>query len=262
LRSGHWQDLATTDFGRVDPEKTVALLPVAAIEQHGPHLPLATDALINDAVVRAALERLPSGVSLLVLPAQNVGLSPEHTSFAGTLSIRDTTLLEAWTDIGRSVARTGTRKLVVFNTHGGQKSLVDLVALRLRSELGMLVVRATYFAFGALPGLFDPAELVHDIHGGEVETSLLLHIRPDLVRTAALANFAGLPHELATRHKLLGAEKPVGIGWRAEDLNVAGACGNAARADGRRGAQHLSYLADRLAALVGEVASMPLTALR
>ena len=262
MRSGHWQDLTTSDFGRVDPERTVALLPVAAIEQHGPHLPLATDALINDAIVRAALERLPAGVNLLVLPAQNVGLSPEHTSFAGTLAIRDTTLLEAWTDIGRSVARTGARKLIVFNTHGGQKTLVDLVAVRLRSELGMLVVRTTYFAFGALPGLFDPAELVHDIHGGEVETSLLLHIRPDLVRTAALADFAGLPQELAARHKLLGAEKPVGIGWRAEDLNVAGACGNAARADGRRGAQHLSYLADRLAALVGEVASTPLTILR
>jgi creatinine amidohydrolase len=262
LRSGQWQDLTTTDFGRVDPERTVALLPVAAVEQHGPHLPLATDALINDAIVRAALERLPAGVSLLVLPAQNVGLSPEHTSFAGTLSIRDTTLLEAWTDIGRSVARTGARKLIVFNTHGGQKTLVDLVAVRLRSELGMLVVRATYFAFGALPGLFDPAEIVHDIHGGEVETSLLLHIRPDLVRMAALADFGGLPHELAARNKVLGAEKPVGIGWRAEDLNVAGACGNAARADGRRGAQHLSYLADRLAILVGEVASTPLTILR
>ena len=108
------------------------------------------------------------------------------------------------------------RKLIVFNTHGGQKSLVDLLAVRLRSELGMLVVRTTYFAFGALPGLFDPAEIVHDIHGGEVETSLLLHLRPDLVRTAALADFKGLPHELAARHKLLGAEKPVGIGWRAK----------------------------------------------
>jgi creatinine amidohydrolase len=84
-------------------------------------------------------------------------------------------------------------------------------------------------------------------------------LRPDLVRTAALADFKGLPHELAARHRLLGAEKPVGIGWRAEDLNPAGACGNAARADGRRGAQHLSYLADRLASLVGEVAATPLT---
>jgi creatinine amidohydrolase len=262
LRSGYWQDLTTAEFGRVDAERTVAVLPVAAVEQHGPHLPLATDAIINEGLVRATLERVPAGATLLALPAQNVGLSSEHTSFAGTLSIRDTTLLDAWTDIGRSVARTGVRKLVVLNTHGGQKTLVDLVAVRLRSELGMLVVRATYFAFGALPGLFDPAEVLHDIHGGEVETSLMLHLKPDLVRTAALADFKGLPHELAARNKLLGAEKPVGIGWRAEDLNAAGACGNAAKADGRRGAQHLSYLADRLAVLVAEVAATPLTILR
>jgi creatinine amidohydrolase len=262
LRSGYWQDLTTTDFGRVDAERSIALLPVAAVEQHGPHLPLSTDALINDGIVRAALERLPADVAMLVLPALAVGSSPEHTSFAGTLSIRDSLLLDVWTDLGKSVARAGLRKLVVFNTHGGQKALVDLLAVRLRSELGMLVVRATYFSFGALPGLFDPAEVLHDIHGGEVETSLLLHLRPDLVRTAALADFRGLPHELATTRRLLGAEKPIGIGWRAEDLNSAGACGNAARADGRRGAQHLSYLADRLAALVGEVASTPLTIFR
>jgi creatinine amidohydrolase len=262
LRSGYWQDLTTTDFGRVDAERTVALLPVAAVEQHGPHLPLATDALINDALVRATLDRSVADATLLVLPAQNVGLSPEHTSFAGTLSIRDATLLDAWTDIGRSVARAGVRKLVVLNTHGGQKTVVDLVAVRLRSELGMLVVRATYFSFGALPGLFDPNEAAHDIHGGEVETSLLLHIRPDLVRTAALADFGGLPQELAAKNRLLGVEKPVGFGWRAEDLHPAGVCGNAARADGRRGAQHLSHLADRLAALVGEVAATPLTILR
>ncbi len=262
LRSGYWQDLTTTDFGRLDAERTVALLPVAAVEQHGPHLPLATDAVINDAVVRAALERVPPDATLLVLPAQYVGLSPEHSSFAGTLSVRDTTLLDAWTDLGRSVARAGVRKLIVFNTHGGQKTLVDLVAVRLRTELGMLVVRATSFSFGTPPGLFEPGEAVHDIHGGEIETSLLLHLRPELVRTAALADFRGLPHELAARGKLLGAEKPVGIGWRAEDLHASGACGNAAKADARRGAQHLAYLAERLAALAGEVAATPLSILR
>jgi creatinine amidohydrolase len=262
VRSGYWQDLTTADFGRVDAEQTLALLPVAAIEQHGPHLPLSTDALINDGIVRATLERLPAQPVLLVLPPQSVGLSPEHTSFAGTLSVRDATLLDAWTDIGRSVARSGVRKLIVLNTHGGQRTLVDLLAMRLRNELGMLVVRATYFGFGALPELFDPAETVHDIHGGEIETSLLLHLRPDLVRTAALADFRGLPHELGARNRLLGAEKPIGLGWRAEDLSPAGVCGNAARADGRRGAQHLAYLAERLAALVAEVGATPLTILR
>jgi creatinine amidohydrolase len=262
VQSGYWQDLTTTDFGRVDPALTVALLPVAAIEQHGPHLPLSTDAVINDGVVRTAFERLSGPAALLALPAQNVGLSPEHTSFAGTLSVRDATLLDAWTDIGRSVARTGIRKLIVFNTHGGQKALVDLLAVRLRSELGMLVARATYFSFGAPPGLFEPAETAHDIHGGEVETSLMLHLKPELVRTAALADFRGLPHDLAARHRVLGAEKPVGIGWRAEDLHAAGACGNAARADGRRGEQHLAFLGERLATLVAEIAATPLTILK
>ena len=109
MRSGYWQDLTTIDFGRIDAERTIGLLPVAAVEQHGPHLPLATDAIINEALVRAALERAPAGAKLVVLPPQSIGLSPEHTSFAGTLSIRDATLLDAWTDIGRGVARAGVR---------------------------------------------------------------------------------------------------------------------------------------------------------
>jgi creatinine amidohydrolase len=223
VHSGYWQDRATTDFRLVDPEATVALLPVAAVEQHGPHLPLSTDAVINDGVVRAALQQVAPGIVLLVLPALNVGLSPEHTSFGGTLTIADTTLADAWTDVGRSVARAGVKKLVLFNTHGGQKALVDLVAMRLRAELGMLVARATYFALGAPPGLFDAAEAAHDIHGGEIETSLMLHLAPQLVRTAAIADFRGLPHDLAARNRVLGVEKPVGIGWRAEDLHSSGA---------------------------------------
>jgi creatinine amidohydrolase len=197
-----------------------------------------------------------------VLPAMTIGLSPEHVSFPCTLCVADMTLADLWTDVGRSVARAGLRKLIIFNTHGGQKALVDLVAMRLRNERSMLVVRATYFAFGAPPGLYDGSELAHDIHGGEVETSLMLHLYPDLVRTAALADFRGLPHELAQRNELLGAEKPVGIGWRSEDLHPAGVCGNAARADAARGRQHLEYLADRLVRLIGEVAATPLSILR
>jgi creatinine amidohydrolase len=262
VRSGYWQDCTTADFDRVDPERTVALLPVAAVEQHGPHLPLSTDAVINDGIVRAALGRLAADAALLVLPALDVGLSPEHTSFGGTLAVKDSTLADVWTDVGRSVARSGVRKLILFNTHGGQKALVDLVAMRLRAELTMLVARASYFAFGAPPGLFDALESAHDIHGGEVETSLLLHLRPDLVRMEHAANFRGLPHELAARNVVLGAEKPIGIGWRGEDLHPAGVCGNAAAADAERGARHLAHLAERLAELVSEVAATPLSILK
>ena len=259
MQSGYWQDLTTADFGALDAERTVALLPVAAIEQHGPHLPLATDAIINAGLLRATLPKLPAAATLLVLPAQTVGLSPEHARFPGTLSIGDATLADVWTDLGRSVARAGVRKLIILNTHGGQKPLVDLVALRLRAELGMLAVRATYFAFGAPPGLFAGE---HDIHGGEVETSLLLHLAPELVRRDELANFVGLAHELAQRNRVLGAEKPVGFGWLSEDLHPAGVSGNAAAADAARGAEHLAFLADKLAQLVGEVVGLPLATLR
>lgn len=262
MQSGYWQDFGTLDFERVDPERTIALLPVSAVEQHGPHLPLSTDALINAGIVRAALPRIPPPATLLVLPALVVGNSPEHVSFPGTLAVRDMSLADVWTDVGRSVARAGVRKLVMFNTHGGQKSLVDLVALRLRSEQKMLVVRATYFAFGVPPGIFDLAEVVHEIHGGEIETSLVMHLAPELVRRDRLENFVGLPHWLARERTLLGAEKPIGIGWLAEDLHPAGVCGNAARADAERGARHLEHLAQRLAALVTDVAATPLSILR
>ena len=262
MQSGYWQDRTTADFRHVDPEATVTLLPVAAVEQHGPHLPLSTDAVINAGLIRAALPLIATKTTLLVLPALDVGLSPEHASFPGTLTIADSALADAWTDVGRSVARTGVRKLVILNTHGGQKALVDLVAMRLRAELDMLVARATYFAFGSPPGLFAATERAHDIHGGEVETSLMLHLRPELVRRAEIADFRGLPQELAARNHVLGAEKPVGIGWRAEDLHASGACGNAAHADAAKGAKHLAYLADRLATLVAELAATPLATLK
>src|SRR5690606_30824251 len=201
----------------------------------GPHLPLGTDALINDGILRAALPRIPRALTALVLPPLEIGASLEHERFAGTLSARPKTLLELWTDVGRGVTAAGVRKLVIFNTHGGQKTVVDLVALELRARFGMLVARASYFAFGVPPGLFDPQEASLGIHGGELETSLMLHLHPALVRREALRNFTGLPQRLAARSgAVLGVEKPVGIGWLAGDLHPEGVCGNAARADAER----------------------------
>ncbi|NIW24071.1 MAG: creatininase family protein, partial [Gammaproteobacteria bacterium] len=185
MSSSYWQELTTCDFAGLEPERTVALLPVAAIEQHGPHLPLATDAVINAGIVTEAMQRLPDDLSVLVLPALNVGSSLEHTAFAGTLSIDAETLLAMWRQLGACVARAGIRKLVILNTHGGQTALVDLAALQLRAAHAMLVARANYLRFGTPAGLFSEQELTGDVHGGLVETSLMLHLRPDLVRQDA-----------------------------------------------------------------------------
>lgn len=264
LRSGNWWCLTTRDFAALDAERTVAILPVAAVEQHGFHLPVATDAVISDGIVDGMLTELADepDICVLVLPAQNVGDSLEHTAYAGTLSADSEHLIALWTDIGRSVERAGVRKLVIFNSHGGQVPLIDIVARRLRAELEMLVVRASYFDFGVPPELFADDEIDHGIHGGEVETSLVLHLRPELVRQDALRDFRALTHEMADSHELLGPERPIGFGWMAQDLGEAGVCGNAEAADAVRGAQLLEHLAQRLATLVREVAETPLSILQ
>ena len=176
----YWADATTRELESLDPERTVVVLPVAAIEQHGPHLPLATDAIVADALVRHAVATPRPVARVLALPPLVVGHSLEHAGFAGTLSASAETLLALWGDVARGVARTGARKLVLLNAHGGQRSIVDLVAVRARAEHGLLVVRANYFAFGVPDGLFAADELELGLHGGEVETSLLLHLRPDL----------------------------------------------------------------------------------
>ena len=253
-----WQDMHTTDFAGVDADRTIALLPVAAVEQHGPHLPLSTDAVINEGIVRLTMQRLPAGSSVLVLPALTVGDSLEHTAFKGTLNVDLQALLGLWLSIGHSVARAGVRKLVIFNSHGGQRAHVDQVALRLRVDCGMLVVRAHSFALGVPTGLFDADELAHGLHGGAVETSLMLHLRPDLVRLDALADFPSTGRALAARGGVLGLEEAAGLGWMMQDVNPDGACGNATAATAAQGQRLLDHLADRLVTLLGEVALHPL----
>ena len=253
-----WQDMHTTDFADIYADGTVALLPVAAVEQHGPQLPLSTDAVINEGIVRLMMQRLPADSSVLVLPALTVGDSLEHTAFKGTLSVDLQALLGLWLSIGHSVARAGVRKLVVFNSHGGQRAHVDQVALRLRVECGMLVVRAHSFALGVPTGLFDADELAHGLPGGAVETSLMLHLRPDLVRLDALADFPSTGRTLAARGGVLGLEEAAGLGWMMQDVNPQGVCGNATAATAAKGERLLDHLADRLVTLLGEVARHPL----
>ena len=161
IGNGYWQDLTSAQFGSLDKERTVVVLPVSAIEQHGPHLPLGTDALINQAIIEGTLALPASSSTVLILPPLVVGDSLEHQHFPGTLSIDSETLLGAWVNIGESVARAGLSKLILFNSHGGNVPLVDIAALRLRVDRQLLVVRANYFSFRTPAGLFETDELAH-----------------------------------------------------------------------------------------------------
>ena len=248
-----WQDLTTTDFD-ADAASWIAVLPVAATEQHGPHLPLGTDSLIMEGYLARVRDRLPAGLPAVILPVQHCGCSVEHSDFAGTLSLSATAALAAWSDIVRSVAHAGIRKLVVINAHGGNSALVDILAHEMRAELGLLVVLAAWQRFGYPDGLFTDVERAHGIHGGDVETSLMLAFRPDLVRMEEARDFVPGSIAMETAFRLLRAGRPTGFGWMAQDLSRDGAMGNAAAATAAKGEACAEHGTSAFLALLQDVA--------
>lgn len=257
-----WQDLTPQHIAQRAARGGVALLPLAAIEQHGEHLPLSTDLDIANGLVAAALPRVRADVPVCVLPPLAVGLSLEHTGFAGTLSLSPETALAVLGELGDSVARAGFRRLVLFNSHGGNKALVDLAALKLRAAHGMLVVRANYFRFALPSGVLDADELRHGLHGGALETSMMLHLVPHAVRREALGDFRSLGAQMAADGCLLGPEGEAGFGWMAQDLHGSGAAGNAQDASAALGARLVDHFAARLAQLIDEAHDFDLAQLK
>ena len=241
LASRLWADLTTTDMRAADMARVIAVLPFAAIEQHGPHLPLGTDLMIMEGYLARVHERLAPDLRILFLPVQAIGASPEHSAFAGTLSLPDAAALGAWAAIGESVARSGCRKLVLLNSHGGNSALVDRLALDLRVRLRMFAVTASWARFGYPDGLFSQKEITHGIHGGEIETSLMLAFRPDLVRMGEASDFKPASLDLERDFAWLRLSRPAGFGWMAQDLSSSGAAGNAAAASAQKGEAAADY---------------------
>jgi creatinine amidohydrolase len=255
----YWHSLTTDEFSALDGAKTIALLPVAATEQHGPHLPLDVDAVINRVILDAALEILPETLSVLVLPAQNIGYSEEHGSFAGTLTLKAETLLALWREIGESVARAGIGKLVLFNSHGGQNELMAVTARQLRAAHGLFVATASWSRLTDMEGLVDPAERRFGIHGGAIETAIMLHAAPDRVRMDRIADFPSQGRVIADASDQLAPTGPVAYGWMTEDLNPSGAVGDSTKASAEMGAELVTRAARGLVRFLEDVdAAAPL----
>ncbi len=192
LPTKFWAEMSWRDFPDADMSKVVAVLPVAAIEQHGPHLPVGVDTFINEGYLERAVARVPADLPVLFLPLQAIGKSNEHIEFPGTLTFSAETLTRAWTEIGESVARTGCRKLIFVNSHGGNVPIIDIVARELRVRRRMLAVHASWHRFGYPEGLFSARERAHGIHGGDAETSLMLAFRPETVRMGEARDFVSV----------------------------------------------------------------------
>ena len=268
LPSRFWADLCTRDFAQLDPARTIAVLPVAATEQHGPHLPLSVDTVLADGIVAASLPHLAPELSVLFLPTQAVGLSPEHARFPGTLTLRAETVLRLWIDIGESVAAAGVRKLLLFNSHGGQVSVLDLVARDLRARLNLLVYSCSWFnlplhdAQGQdLNALFSAEEHRFGIHGGEIETSMMLALAPQRVQMDQARHFASTAQARAQQFPILGNGRSAKLGWQTQDYHPAGAVGHAAAATAAKGEMLVQAAGRSLAQLLAELDRLPLSTL-
>ena len=251
-----WADLCSTDFAALDPARTVALLPVAAIEQHGPHLPLSVDADLVEGVLAAAAAHCEPLWPVYVLPTQAVGYSSEHQRFAGTLTLQPDTVLRLWLELGQSVARAGVRKLLLFNGHGGHNGLLEVAARELRGQCGLLVYGASWFNLPLLDAQgqdlllrLSADERRFGIHAGQLETSMMLALRPQLVRMQQARHFPSSSQERAQRWPILGNGRSAKLGWQMQDYHPEGAVGNAAAADAALGHELLQAAGRSLAAL-------------
>lgn len=257
-RAFYWAELKSSDFGALDPEATIAILPVAATEQHGPHLPVTTDVAIAEGMIALLKQRLPQDLNVLVLPIQAVGRSNEHLLSPGTLSLSAETLQNVLVEIGEGVHRAGLRKLILANSHGGNSSVLTTVARELRVRYRMLVVATHWRSFGLPEGMYEAVEARHGIHAGDIETSLMLSFRKELVSLDKAKNFVSSAIAMDKEFSRLSPVGSHAFGWIAQDLNAEGALGDASKATAEKGRATAECQIDGFIELLRDMAAFSL----
>src|SRR3984957_14550003 len=261
LPTKFWAEMSWRDFAAADMSKVVAVLPVAAIEQHGPHLPVGGDMFINEGYLATAINRLPDDVPALILPTQAIGKANEHIEYPGTLTFSLETVTRAWTEIGDSVARTGCRKLILMNSPGGNVPVIDAVVRELRIRHRMLAGHAAWHRLGYPAELFSAQERAHGIDGREAETALMLAFRPKTVRMSEAQNFVSAAIGIEQEFRQLRVTQPIGFGWMASDLHPLGTAGDASKATAEKGEACAKNGAEALLDLLRDVLAFDLARL-
>lgn len=254
-----WSNYTSQNLAKIIARDPVVVLPIGATEQHGPHLPLAVDSDINQGLVNATATRLTlHDIPVLFLPMMPVGKSSEHLDFPGSLSFSSQTLISMWMEIGACVAASGARRLVFFNSHGGQVAPMDIVARDLRIQHNLLTFSCNWFGLGLPEGLISDHEAKHGIHAGELETSMMMHLHPEKCEMQNAQNFRSHIEDLNAGTKHLGLGPGGKLGWKVNDLNPDGACGDATKATEKTGKQAVDFVADQFVQFLKEVHSYDL----
>jgi creatinine amidohydrolase len=232
----------------------IAVLPLGAHEQHGPHLPFDTDTLIAAGLVERLIDALPAALPVTFLPVEPVGYSIEHMDVEGTRTLSFNEAVDRWLGIARDLHRQGIRKFVMLNAHGGNSPLMTVVATEARVQLGMLAVATSWTRFGQPPGWILPEDKAIDIHGGDIETSVMLALWPDRVDMEKAEAFASRQSDFARDFTHLRAYGSHAFGWKMSDLNEKGVAGNAAAATPERGEQLVTHAVEGIIELLEDVA--------
>ena len=243
----NWMDLTWPEVAAL-PTDTVAVLPLGAIEQHGPHLPLSTDHVTATSIAVAAVE--VADVPVVLLPGLAFTKSDEHHAFPGSIWLSWDTLMSVLVDIGRSLQASGVTRLLFVNGHGGNSALGQVANRELRRRFGL----RTFFAHPGVPvdqgGSGSAAsELGMGVHGGHGETSLMLHLRPDLVRMDLAV--PRVP-EVLTEFRHIGFGKRVSFGWTSDDFGPDGHIGDPTGATAEDGKRFFEGAVPLMAEVIGE----------
>jgi creatinine amidohydrolase len=252
-----WQ--TSPEIAEIARKDALVVQPIASVEQHGPHLPCYTDSLIVEGLVGRAISLTSADVNVWSLPLIAYGKSNEHLGFPGTISLSAETLLAVCRDVGRSVARSGFRRLAFVNGHGGQPHLLEMVARDIREETGLLVFPLFPYRLGVPEGVVSsPEEEEFGIHGGELETSLVLALAPDAVHMDRAEPGDDRVRQLYGELEYLSLEGALPTAWLTRDLSENGVIGDPTSASAERGERALSHLADGLSKVFAEICEFEL----
>ena len=249
---GYWADLSRHDFARLDAASTIAILPIGAIEQHGPHLPVSVDTDLTDETLRRCLPYLDPSLSILIMPTISVGKSSEHANHPGTISLSTDTFTRVVMECGASVARAGIRKILLCNGHGGNRAPLGNVLRDLRIEQGLITMLCSWSSFYDASEVVGADEYWNGIHGGDHETSAMLACRGNRVEMSRAEDFRTTTDAWRRDYEYINISGPAQVGWVMDDLCESGASGNAAAATTEKGEKILDNAARGLARFLAE----------
>lgn len=254
-------------YNSSDHDNIIAILPLGAHEQHGPHLPFETDTIIAQGIADQLKAKCANKENLLFLPAEPLGYSIEHLDFNGTKSLSYDEAIKRWIKIGEKLHDHGIKKLILLNAHGGNSPLMTIVATELRVRFNMLAVATSWTRFGMPDDPDDPNNITKiaqkplDIHGGFIETSVMLALQPDKVDMSKAEHFSNKQADFAVKYSHLRAYGPHAFGWKMSDINPIGVAGNAAAASAEAGQKLIDHAVKGLYELIEDVEAFDISQL-